>query len=87
MTEYPEDNYPFDNLAKELAHQLHQQYIAQCEATLENLIRSDMVEVLTDKRGQFTYRMTKHGKKVYEEKTGVPAPNTDLTFHELFPLR
>lgn len=93
MNSYPDDqNLPFDDLARKIAEEIARQidermeYMERAETLLEGLIKEDLVEILTNKDGQFTYRMTKKGMKNYTDNTGRPAPTSDLTFHELFPL-
>lgn len=93
MNAYPDDqNLPFDDLARKLAEEIarqideRMQYMERAETLLEGLIKQDLVEILTNKDGQFTYRMTRKGMKTYTDQTGLAAPTSDLTFHELFPL-
>lgn len=83
--EYP-DRDPSMEMAEYLAARLQEmkQRILAAEALLERNVANDMVEILTDPEGNFTYRLTAKGKKTYVEKTGLPAPTTDISFHEMY---
>jgi hypothetical protein len=50
------------------------------EQKLEHLLSEDLVEILTDPEGNFTYRITNKGVKLFSEKFGATPATNDITF-------
>jgi hypothetical protein len=50
------------------------------EEKLENLIRDDLAEVLTDTNGNFTYRITQKGRDMFVNAYGYSPSADDITF-------
>jgi len=78
---------PIEDFIQDIAHSLSD-YIEQRrrfllgEEKLEALIKDDLVEVLTDTNGKFTYRMTNKGAEAFFQATGREAGRNDITFIE-----
>jgi CII-binding regulator of phage lambda lysogenization HflD len=88
---FPENDYnderdPTMDLAQYLAARLQEmkERVAHAEKVLENLVVNDMVEILVDPDGIFTYRMTAKGRATYTQNTGMPAPINDISFHDMY---
>lgn len=83
MTDDNYDNFDdiLNSMAEGMAEYLNMRLqLLRAEVQLEDLIRNDMVEVLTDQDGKFTYRFSAKGVKTYEERYGVTPDTTDITF-------
>lgn len=85
MTDDNYDNFDdiLNNMAEGMAEYLNMRLqLMRAEAQLEDLIRNDMVEVLTDQDGKFTYRFSTKGVKTYEERYGITPTTEDITFEK-----
>jgi hypothetical protein len=83
MTNDNHDNFDdiLNDMAEGMAEYLNMRLqLLRAEAQLEDLIRKDMVEVLTDQEGNFTYRFSPLGIKTYQEKFGIMPSFEDITF-------
>ena len=79
-TNDPIDAY-LDDIAQSMSEYLNtRRLLLAAEVKLEALIKEDLVEVLTDSNGNFTYRITNKGVKVFMEKTGYAPSTQDITF-------
>ena len=65
-----------------LPQDLRGRRLLDAEVKLEALISADLVEILTDADGNFTYRMTKAGVDSYREQLGIEPNNRDISFME-----
>lgn len=85
MTDDNYDNFDdiLNNMAEGMAEYLNMRLqLLRAEAQLEDLIRQDLVEVLTDQNGKFTYRFSAKGIKNFQEKYGATPTNEDITFEK-----
>lgn len=83
--DYNGDN--FDKFLNEIADSMSsylqlRRRLLDAEVKLEALISADLVEILTDADGNFTYRMTKAGVDSYREQLGIEPNNRDISFME-----
>lgn len=88
MNSYNDDNADnFDKFLNEIADSMSaylqmRRRLLEAEVKLESLVAADLVEILTDAEGNFTYRMTKAGVDSYREQLGTEPNNRDISFME-----
>ena len=56
------------------------------EAQLEYLIANELIDVLVDTKGNFTYRITEKGMTIFKEKIGIVPSRADITFLEFIGM-
>lgn len=59
------------------------EHIRNVEDIVELSIRSGHIDILTDKNGHFSYVLTKSGRDIFTQQTGLPAPTRDMSFFEM----
>lgn len=59
------------------------EHILNVEDLVELSIRSGHFDILTDKNGYFSYVLTKSGRDIFTQQTGLPAPTRDMSFFEM----
>jgi hypothetical protein len=88
MNGYNNDNADnFDKYINELADSMAaylemRRRLLDAEVKLEALLANDLIEILTDTEGNFTYRMTPTGIAAFTEQLGKAPVNTDISFME-----
>lgn len=90
MNPHNPDNFDdlINNIADDMASYLNmRRRLLDAEVKMEALVAADLVEILTDTEGNFTYRMTPLGIQSYREQLGKEPMKGDVTFMEFAGFR